>query len=259
MKDFVIRGSSAGIFRNGEFLAGAEAGCPRRTILRHLNAQEEIKEATKLVFALGAQFEDYYATIVPDTVRELEVKFGNFTGHVDFADDEYLYETKSISSKNTLSVIKKGRVKLQNLLQICHYLVALERTKAKLVYGDYTKTITYQQIMTGSFEWVTRQLDGAIPTLHEFLIEIKDDGFIYVNGKVYENLHVSEFIDFQDRLNELVEADELPPRAEPIETGWGADVCKYCPFQMLCNSNPSTIEDFVEGAQEVVEALSLEI
>lgn len=258
MKDFIIRGSSAGIFRNGEFVSDADTACPRRTILRHLNIQETISAFTKQIFAIGFKFEDHYGALVPDAAKEVAITTPNFSGHADAVTDDVVIETKSVSSKNTYKqVFKQGIVKSNHLIQLCHYLIQMERQKGRLVYGSYvSKTIDYSKLKAMHPDKIPALMENAVPEIREFDVVIDDDGFIMVDGEPYQNLHVSEFLDFISELTALIEADELPPRVEPLTPNSWGDVCKWCPFNLVCDSNPATIEDFVEGAQEVLEGLA---
>lgn len=255
IKDFMVRGSSAGILRNGEFLSDSDTACPRRTWLRHKNIQEKISKFTEQIFAIGFRFEDYFGTLV-EGQKELEVNTLNFGGHADLVTDEFVYETKSVTSKNTYKqVFKQNKPKSSHLIQLCHYLIQMERQKGKLVYGSFlTKEIEYGKLKKMRPAEIPALLEGIVPEIKEFLVEISDDGFILVDGEHFENLHVTEFLDFIEEVSALINANELPPRVEPLTPNAWGDVCKFCPFAAVCDSNPTSLEDFTDLCNEVLDA-----
>lgn len=261
MADIIIRGSSAGIFRNSEFLSDANNACPRKSYLRHLNIQEKPNAFTKIIFGLGFQFERYFADnwkFVGTPQFEVAVHDDNFTGHADVVDDEFVYETKSCSSKNTYAqVYKKGIAKSNHIFQLCHYLIALERTKGRLCYGSYvTKDLDYSKMKQMQHVQIAKLLENAIPEIRVFDVTIEEAGFIHVNGEPYENLHVSEFLNFRTELTSIIEQNELPPRVESLKLSGWTNPCQFCPLATLCETNVTNLEEFVESAAEIFEAVS---
>lgn len=250
--DFIIRGSSSGLIRNGEFLGSSDTNCPRKTILRHLDIQQVHSRHTLEIFNIGHQFEEYFASLHPEMQREFEIVTPTVKGHIDFVDDEFLYELKSITSRNTHnSVFKKNEPKSTNVLQLLTYLVAMERQKGKLIYGSYTHICTYDKLSKMRTDDIKPLFVGAVPVMKEFLVEIDDDGNALVDGEVFHNIHVSELIEFQDTLHELVKQRILPPRIEPLEPSAWTNPCKFCPLNTLCDSGISDLEEFVETAEEI--------
>lgn len=186
--------------------------------------------------------------------REFEVITPTVRGHIDYIDDEFLYELKSVTSKNTHSaVFKKGEPKAANVLQLLTYMVALERDKAKLIYGSYTHISDYSKLMKMRTEDIAPLFVGAVPVMREFLVEIDPQGNALVDGEPFHNIHVSELLEFQDNLHELVKKRILPPRIEPLEPSAWTSPCKYCPLQALCDSPVDDLEEFVDMAAEIFE------
>lgn len=252
LDDFIIRGSSSGIFRNGEFIGSSDSNCPRKTILRHLDVQQVHSKKTLEIFSIGHQFEEYFASIHPEFQREVEVITPTVKGHVDFVSDDYIYETKSVTSKNThREVFKNGVPKPANVLQLLTYMVAMERDKAILVYGSYTSITDYSKLMKMRTEEIAPLFKGAVPLMREFLVEISPEGNALVDGEPFHNIHVSELLEFQDNLHELVRQRILPPRIESLEPGAWSGPCQYCPLQTLCDSGISDLEEFVDTAGEI--------
>lgn len=260
LKDFKIRGSSAGIFRNNSFQANAANGCPRRTLLRHLDVQETPSAFTKQIFEIGFGFERYYAQFIPGAQFDVEVKVGKFVGHADAVDDNFVYETKSCTSKNTEKLVfKQNTPKAEHITQLVLYMIALERETGKLVYGNYvTARVDYSKLKKMNPKDIPALMAGITPSVKEFLVTISEDGAVNVDGKPFENMHVSEFLAFEDELVKIIENEELPPRVEALKDGWGSDPCSWCPLKVICDSNPSDIDEFVESAKELFDALSYE-
>jgi hypothetical protein len=131
----------------------------------------------------------------------------------------------------------------------------MERQKGKLVYGSFlTKEIEYAKLKAMHPDAIPALMKNVVPEIREFLVEITDDGFINVDGEPYQNLHVSEFLDFIEEVSALINANELPPRVEPLTPNAWGDVCKFCPFVEVCNSNPTSLEDFTDLCAEVLDA-----
>lgn len=257
LDNFIIRGSSAGLVRNGEYLSSSDVACPRKTILRHLKIEETHSATTKEVFAIGHLFEEWYCAQYPDAIREMLITAEGLEGHSDLVTDEYVVELKSVTSKNTYkSVIKQGKPKPQNVLQLLVYMVALEREKGLLVYGSYCHVATYDKLIKMRPHEIAPLFKDAVPELKEFLVEIDQEGYALVDGEHYYNIHVSEIMEFQSNLHELVRARILPPRVEALNSGSWDSPCRWCKLPMLCDQNPSDLEDFVEQAAEIYEALS---
>lgn len=252
LDDFIIRGSSSGLVRHAEFLGSSDANCPRKTILRHLDVQQTHSKKTLEIFSIGHQFEEYFASLHPEMQREFEVITPTVRGHVDFVSDDCIYETKSVTSKNThSSVWKKNQPKPANVLQLLTYMVAMEREKGILVYGSYTHICTYDKLMKMRTEEIKPLFEGAVPVMKEFVVEIDELGNALVDGEPFHNIHVSELIEFQDNLHELVKQRILPPRIESLEPGAWSSPCKFCPLQTLCDSGISDLEEFVDTASEI--------
>lgn len=244
-----IRGGNSAIFINGNYSTESDTGCPRKILLRAAGVEETHGQGTLNVFALGHHFETWFAEKVPHAERERKIETENFIGHMDFIDDEFIYETKSVSSSKTSTHIKKAP-KYQHLFQLATYLIMAERQKGKLVYGDYSKQITYPKLLKLEPEIAQEKFDSMVPVLTEFLVEISDDGIFYVNGEP-TFLEVKHILDFQEALLSLKE-DELPPRPEMLPVG-NSDPCGYCPLKYLCDSNPSSRADFIDQAKEIID------
>jgi hypothetical protein len=253
LDNFIIRGSSTGVYRNGEFYTGSDVGCPRKTILRHLNIQQTVSEKTKEIFNIGFIFEEWFCSQFPDAIKEKEVNSSMLQGHCDLVSDEFVYELKSCTSKNTYkTVFKDNKPKVQNIIQLVTYMIELEMNKGKLVYGSYVHVCDYSKLMKMQSDQIKTIFDGAVPVLKEFNVEIEEDGTVLVNGEHFHNLNVTEILDFQINLHELVKKKQLPPMVEALDqTTWDSP-CKWCPLQALCESAPD-LETFIDTAEKIFE------
>ena len=244
-----IRGGNSAIFINGNFATEQETGCPRKIILRDAEVESTHSQGTLNVFALGHHFEEWFANTVPHAEREKLIETENFIGHMDFIDEDFIYETKSVSSSKTSLHIKKAP-KYQHLFQVATYMIMAERQKGKIVYGDYSKQISYQKLLKLDPELAQEKFDSMVPVLTEFLIEISDDGIFYVNGEP-TFLEVKHILDFQEALIAL-EKDELPPRPDMLPVG-NSDPCGYCPLKYLCDEKQMSRAEFIEQAKEILD------
>lgn len=253
--NFVIRGSSCGIVRNGEFVGDSDVVCPRKSLLRHVKIEETHSATTQAIFAIGHQFEKYFETLHPECEFEkLIIVDKVLEGHADAVSSDMVYELKSVTSKNSKKkYIKERKCKVENVLQLATYLSALEMNKGQLIYGDYTHICTYDKLVKMHPDQIASLFEGAIPEMHVFEIEINEQGYVLVDGQHFHNINVTELFEFQDKLHELVKARVLPPRIEQFDTNsWGGP-CKYCKLSPLCDSAVDDLEEWIDLAAQIYE------
>jgi CRISPR/Cas system-associated exonuclease Cas4 (RecB family) len=245
-----IRGGNSAVFINGAFATETESGCPRKILLRTEKIEETHDQGTLNVFALGHQFEEYFSATIPNARREEVIETEHFVGHVDFIDDDFIYETKSVSSKKTSAHIKKAP-KAQHLMQLGVYMIVAERQKGKIIYGDYSHHITYPKLLKLDPEYAATLFPTLIPKITEFLIEINDDGHFLINGDI-SFLHVSHILDFQREMLAVLDKDELPPIPEMLPSS-SSSPCAYCKLQYLCHEKDLNKEEFLKESQELLD------
>lgn len=246
-----IRGGNAGLFRNGEYRTDSNNGCPRMIKLRSYGFQAGVEDpATLKVFKLGHMFEDWFAVENPGLTREHCVKFNisqkvEFVGHVDFMSDDYLYELKSVTSKNTYrEVFKKGKPKEQNLLQLITYMVALERDKGKLIYGSYTKKITYEQFEELGDDEFEEMCETLVPDdTIEFHIHMCEDGHFYCNN-VELDIHITDITEFWQEASLMILDEDVPPKPTKLAEKNFFGPCHFCPAKNICASDYDSWDQF---------------
>lgn len=250
-----IRGGNAAIYRNGEFLTDSSSGCLRIAKLRSYGFQPAILEPRTLkVFKIGNLFEDWFGKEQFTLKKEEQVKFQiikdvEFIGHIDYMDDDFLYELKSVTSKNTYrEVFKKNKPKMQNVLQIATYMVALERDKAKLIYGSFVKTVTYDKLEELGDDEFEEMCETLKPDeLMEFNIKICEDGnFYYGTDGTYRSLglHIRDITEFWNEAAKILMDDDVPSKPTKLDAKSYFGPCDYCDMKNICASEYDSWDQF---------------
>jgi hypothetical protein len=219
---------SSSAFMLGELVVTEyESGCLRAILLASEGARTPIPSIYEKV---GAAHEEWYETQLKQDprlityTREVPIKFPVpgvegvlYSGRIDVlsAYDKagiVLHETKGTISKNTrLSVIRKGKVKLNHLAQLVSYMIAKETTKGKIVAGYYEQAE-----------------DGTL--IHqegrEFKVEIDNDGSILVDG-VPTGYSVFDQINHRTAAAKVLVGDSVPARPDKHDQKWGGP-CGNC-------------------------------
>lgn len=257
-----IRGGNAAIFRNGEFRTDSSSGCVRIAKLRSNDFQAAIDEPRTLkVFKIGHMFEDWfqYQSKTP-LKKEEQVKFEinkdvEFIGHIDYMDDEFLYELKSVTSKNTYrDVFKKKKPKMQNVLQLATYMVALERDKGKLIYGSFLKTVSYDQLEELGDDEFEDMCDTLKPDeLMEFNIHMCENGHFYCNN-VEIGIHILDITEFWNEAAKLIINKDIPPRPEKLDSKSFFGPCDYCPLKDICANEYDSWDEFYQTVKNSIAA-----
>ena len=236
----LIRGSSVGLFDNGVFLVDTANSCPRYTVARMMDMEERTEEFNP-VFRLGHIFEEWFCAQFPDGEREMLVthEFDDiaFQGHVDLVTPDCVYELKSVSSVNVERDLRlRGKFKFGNLVQLSTYMLFLNRAKGKLIYGDYTKTTTYDVLKTWTEREVNETLVGVSPKLYEFNVSIRNDTEIFVGEKkMFDTSMIYAYIKNIAKLWDVV----LPPH--PAQMDDSSDVCFFCKLKDVCWNDSAII------------------
>ena len=236
-----IRGGNASTYRNGEYLTDTSSGCPRLIKLRAYDFQPSVSDPkTQKIFKLGHLFEEWYGEKHPELDKESEVRFNvtddvEFIGHIDYSDKDYLYELKSVTSKNTYrEVFRKLKPKIQNVLQLTTYMVALERDKGKLIYGSFVETVQYDkidEIDDDEFEEICETIkpDETV----EFLIEVQEDGKFLCNKEELD-LTVTDIVDFWNAAADMICDEEVPAKPKKLKPTNYFSPCHFCEMKNIC-------------------------
>ena len=172
---------------------------------------------------------------------------------VDFLNDDFLYELKSVTSKNTFrEVFKKQKPKEQNLLQLMTYMVSLERDKGKLIYGSFVKTITYdmfEELSDDKFEEMCETLrpDDTI----EFLVTIDEDGEFLCDGK-RTDISVSDICEFWNVASEMIMDEDVPAKPEKLGEKNYFGPCHFCEMKNICASDYDSWDQFYNTVKNFI-------
>lgn len=254
-----IRGGNAAIYRNGEVRTDTSSGCPRMFKLRSYQFQPAITEPRTLkVFKLGQMFEDWYGDTNPQLEKEREVRFDinenvEFIGHIDYSDEDFLYELKSVTSKNTFrEVFKKQKPKMQNVLQLTTYMVALERDKGKLIYGSFVKTVTYDQLEELGEDEFEEMCDTLKPDQTiEFNIHMCENGHFYCNN-VEIGLHISDITEFWNKAASILIDEEVPAKPAQLDPKSYFGPCNFCELKNICANEYDSWDQFYHTVKNFV-------
>ncbi len=223
------------------------SGCLRNLLLKFwIPRRVEIKEIYQRV---GAAHEAFYARKIKAEVFGAEVPIGGdiqgipIKGRMDFVlplkdGDKVIVETKGTNSKYALnSVIKQGKLKLNQLAQLVFYMITQKCNKGKLVYG------VYEEVEDSYF----RQIG-----YREFKITFNPQGQILIDGVPYEHT-VSDQVDHQMRSAEVLKNETIWDRPANADAKWGSP-CGYCDYIDVCakwDSGEYTCkEDVIEGEKD---------
>jgi len=217
----------------------------------------------KLVFKIGHKHEELMTPYLPNAVQEKLVSRQltdkvSLAGHIDFLDDDWVYELKSVTSHNTYkSVFSQRKPKVANIAQLLTYMWLTERKRGKLIYSSWVKTrqstrsqnripedMHYSQV-------VARVIDEGIPLWEEqteFVVEVTNDGIVMIDGveTEYKQQHT---IDYWMMAAKVIESQTVYPEVPD-------DACHFCPFKKTCQMfRPfkDTTQGFLKSAEDVIE------
>lgn len=235
----VIRGSSVGLYDNGVFLCDTNNSCPRFAVGRMLGIEQQRMDFNP-VFRLGHIFEENFCGTNGEREVEVVHEFDNITfmGHADFVTLNRVYELKSVSSINVERDLRlRHKYKFANLVQLVTYMMFLDKTEGRLVYGDYTGVVTYDKLKFYTEEEVNA-LANYDPVYYEFDVEIRNDTEVFVEG--IKTLDTTSIIRYIHNIARVFHSGELPPHPAQADDK-GADVCFFCPYKDLCWDDSSSI------------------
>jgi hypothetical protein len=249
---------SSSAFMLGELVVTEyESGCLRAILLADNGARTPIPSIYEKV---GAAHEDWYETQLKQDPRlitysrEVPIKFPvpgvegvQYSGRIDVLSayekaGVVLHETKGTISKNTrLSVIRKGKVKLNHLAQLISYMIAKETTKGKIVAGYYEQ-------------------DEAGNLMHqegrEFKVEIDSEGAILVDGAP-TGYSVFDQIAHRTAAAKVLVGDTVPARPDKWDQKWGGP-CTNCFNRDNCDKfdrgEIDGREAFIDAGREAARA-----
>lgn len=247
VKRWTIRGGNSAFCVDGTFVSHDQSGCPRSVLLRAHGIEEPVDDVrTQKTFNVGFLNEDlfvkHYMSHIPHCVDfaidEPVTEKINFEGHADVVTEDLVFELKSVTSKNTWEMVRKGKPKISNLAQCVNYMLSRKATRGYLVYSLYA----YVQGL-------------ELPDIF-FEIELDSDGNIMLNGK-QTDYHIDHIVEDRQTKARVLE-DNVVYDKRPVSDTVGKSSCQYCPFSSVCDwwdkSKNKKTEEFLSKAKEVTDA-----
>lgn len=201
----------------------------------------------------GAFYEDQYAEEHPDLVREKPIShplvpFDGvvYSSRCDFFNDDAdptkrrVVELKSSESRSVLTdVIKKGKVKLNNLAQLVSYMVSLETVNGTLIYAYFERDKENPKVLIKRAE-------------RAFDVKIGDDGSINVDHQP-TGYKVQDQLDHRYAACKVLTENIVWSRPYNWQASWDSP-CRMCPFKKSCDrydmfADSMTAEEFIEDAK----------
>jgi hypothetical protein len=261
-----LRGAHSALITSTGVILGSQNACLRAAFLREyaeevdgFRLQPDLRAS--ITFGLGHTIEDVFESrlktsginytkekLIVDPITDKV----NFCGHMDFVneDEGYPYELKSISSTNTAEkVLIYSKPKLENLMQLSCYMVAMGADKAKLCYGnmvyhkwvgveeevwDHAKALKHASVICQK-DRLSKALTIRIePCFKIFEISIDSEGIVsYDNHRT--SISVEDIVRYREEAAKYLETKTFPTlRPEPIEGDF--PVCYSCKWKNECKA-----------------------
>jgi hypothetical protein len=248
-KKLEVRGGNSAFFKDGRFITHDQSGCPRMVLLRHHGVEAPVGDIrTQKTFNIGYMNEDLFVkhwlpntpTLIDGAVREPVLDEVDFVGHIDVQTADVVFELKSVSSRSTWDLVKKGGYKVGNLAQCVNYMLAKQVTKGYLVYSLYAYVAGLE--------------------LPDIFIEITidDNGNILVNDK-QTGFSLENIVADRTEKAKVLRDDSIFPE-RPVNQD-GTSSCKYCPFKTVCDAfdkgKVKSTDSFLKKAKEVTDVLQI--
>lgn len=248
--------------QNGVVYSDSPQACLRRILLRHHGIQEEIGEKTQKVFNIGYMNESQYQLQYPDMQGDVKVtvplnKNAEFAGSVDFVkSDGSPEEHKSITSTTTHKLVFDNDLyKMDNLVQLASYMVALEQQKGELVYTSYVEAVTYKEIDNFTWDEIRERILSITPQVKRYLVTLDDSGRFHFEKKPLD-LYVDNIIDFWKEGANVLENNIVYPNRPETKKRFGTP-CDFCPLKDVCSEwekSPTTTDNFLRSSSNVFKS-----
>lgn len=262
MSKFTLRGGNAGIMKNGMVHSDSDSSCLRKVLLRAHDIQPKIDSKSELVFAIGHLNEEFFSEPFKEAemyVEDAITEDTNFVGHSDFVTKEGVpWELKSCTSKNTYNtVFKKGLAKFPNVVQLCHYMLALESSIGYLQYTSYCDVLDYKTLGQHNLHEVTALAHESAKERKTFTVTFEDDEYIAIDG-VKTEYCIKDLLAYRTAAAVMYQTGELPID-RPVVTsqgGFATSTCGFCAFRPVCDrfeANRFSTEEFIKQSKELVK------
>ena len=254
------RGGNTFWMDNINEIHGGEQGCLRKILLRHHGIEPGTDTSSRYIFKVGDWVEGIVQKEIemesPEMVLgdDVEVKEPitegtEFCGHEDLVeyreDKPYrCIELKSCWSTNTLKkIFGEKKWKTGNMLQLMHYMLSFET-----VYG----TLRYTSLIFHTFTYKGDRIKVRTGDYYEFQVEIKEDGFFYVDGvkTIYD---AAGFIRAREAAADILDNNKVHDKRPLDCDGWNS--CNFCPFKSVCDIQEKweDSEEFLKLCRDLVE------
>ena len=249
VKRWTVRGGNSAFCKDGVFHSYDSNGCPRSVLLRAHGIEAPVDDIrTQKTFNVGFMNEDLFVkhymqgicTSLDHAIDDPITDKINFEGHADVVTDNLVFELKSVTSRNTWEMVRKGKYKVSNLAQLVNYMLSRKATKGFLVYSLYA----YVQGL-------------ELPDIF-FEVDLDSDGNILVNGKE-TGFHLNDIVADRQTKARVLENNEVYDK-RPVNPTGDKSPCHYCDFKALCDrwdkaTTNKTTERFLEKAKEITDAI----
>ena len=223
MTDAWIRGSASGFMWGRTTFTKYSGACLRSILIKNKSGVRNDIDPSHQV--RGKFNEDEYEKYLTGQgipfEREVEVKVGPFSGHIDFlVNGNRVDELKSSQSKSRKGDIKKGEYVVENLAQAVAYMVAKKTVYGKLIYSFWSENEA------------TGQLTYEFNYTHNIFLD--DFGRICLND-VATRWTVYDLLAHQHYALKVQAENIVWDRPHNHDLLWGSP-CTYCPFSKACDA-----------------------
>lgn len=279
-----LRGANSGLMTASGIVFGTQNACLRAVWFRAFveENQQQPDLRASITFALGHSIEDVFearlkASKIQYTKEKLIVdpitETVDFTGHMDFVneDEGFPYELKSISSTGTAEkILVLSKPKLENIMQLAGYMVAMSVDKAKLCYGN---TVYHKWVRVPEETWeaakalkhpsvicqkdrVTKELTVRIePCFKIFNIAIDNEGIVSYDGH-NTTINVEDVVRYRETAAFYLENKQFP-RERPTQIEGDFSPCFSCQWKNECKAFDENVfkdkEDLVFHAKNQLQ------
>jgi hypothetical protein len=255
-----VTGGNASVMIAGSIRSDSSSGCVRKLLLRNHGVEAHINEATEELFDTGKEFEKQFEKrlIAKGTPYKADFKKIIDVGHnvnwtisLDFLlNSNVVVETKcATTKKRILETFVHGKYKMQHMIQLVSYMIALDLKDGFLVYGaGEPYKYSFKKVVKEFAQW----------DIYTFKVTLDDNKFVVKDTQTgVESLlcirpeHVVRYLEYATWvLNEQVVNTLIP---EPFSEF--TDPCKYCEFNPVCEQVKGDvgIEDFIEACKTLIE------
>ena len=255
-----LRGGNSGSMTAGGDIQGGSQACLRKVLLRSYSIEEEMNASSRIIFPMGAAVEEIVQKEIereePGIVLKADVegeekitdniRFFFHEDLVEYREDKpyRCIELKSVWSSNAAKkIFGEKKYKEPNLIQLIQYMTSFETAIG---------TLRYTSMIYHSFTYKGEKIKVKTGDVQEFQVELKEDGFFYVDS-VKTEFNVESLLRFREAAADILDNNKVHDR-RPIDCdNWNP--CNFCPFKSVCDIQEtfSDTEEFLKLCREAVD------